>query len=202
MRPERMPSPAVIVTTLAAGIFVAEVVVMAVLAALPPLPYWAEWLLDATLLMILVAPTIHFLIYRRLKQAYSALEQSNRDLQRSRREFRQIVERNSDGVLVLDADGLVRYANPAACSLLGRGPGELLGFPLGLPLGGEAELAGGGWRRSRARRSGPGGRRRASLCVTSPSPGGCGSGSRSRRSSRRWGSWRPGWPTRSTILSA
>jgi len=142
MRPEGKASPARLVTTLAGCIVGAEVAAMAILTILPPLPYWAETALDAILLSAMAGPALHYMVYRPLEQAYAALERSGRELERSRMEFRHIVERNPDGALILDAGGLVRYANPAACSLLGRAPGELVGSLMGLPLGGETELEG------------------------------------------------------------
>jgi signal transduction histidine kinase len=38
-----------------------------------------------------------------------------------------------DGLLVVDTDGIVRYANPAAHALFQRAPGGLVGEPFGLP---------------------------------------------------------------------
>lgn len=53
-----------------------------------------------------------------------------RQLQESSESFWAIVERNADGILVLDeAEGLVRFANRAAAELLGRSQGELEGSP-------------------------------------------------------------------------
>ncbi|HEX6038182.1 ATP-binding protein [Longimicrobium sp.] len=48
--------------------------------------------------------------------------------------LRTLLERLPDGVLLLDAGGAVRYANPAAQALFGREAGELEGALLGLPL--------------------------------------------------------------------
>ena len=48
--------------------------------------------------------------------------------------WRALVERNADGVLIVDAEGRVRYANPAAGRLFGRPPEALVGQDLGFPL--------------------------------------------------------------------
>jgi len=48
--------------------------------------------------------------------------------------WRALVERNADGVLIVDAQGRVRYANPAAGRLFGRASGSLVGQELGFPL--------------------------------------------------------------------
>jgi hypothetical protein len=45
----------------------------------------------------------------------------------------KVVEHSVDGLLVIDADGLVRFANPAAIALFAGQTSELLGFNLGCP---------------------------------------------------------------------
>ena len=47
---------------------------------------------------------------------------------------RAIVECVADGVLVVDSRGWIRFANPAAVTLFGRGMNELVGTELGFPL--------------------------------------------------------------------
>lgn len=48
--------------------------------------------------------------------------------------FNSVVEKNSTGILIVDQGGMVRFANPAAGSLLSRDLEELIGQPLGIPL--------------------------------------------------------------------
>ena len=48
------------------------------------------------------------------------LAQLKRELRGSEERFRSLITHNADGMLILDADGLVRYANPAVERLLGR----------------------------------------------------------------------------------
>ena len=48
--------------------------------------------------------------------------------------LRTIIERLPDGVLILGRDGAVRFANPAALALFGRGAEELEDAVLGLPV--------------------------------------------------------------------
>lgn len=47
--------------------------------------------------------------------------------------FRLVVERMADGVLVVDREGVIQFANPAAAELFGRPVHELVGHPLGFP---------------------------------------------------------------------
>ena len=48
--------------------------------------------------------------------------------------FNSLVEKNSTGILIVDQDGMVRFANHAASSQLRRDPHSLIGQPLGIPL--------------------------------------------------------------------
>jgi signal transduction histidine kinase len=52
--------------------------------------------------------------------------------------IRGIVERLADGVVVVDAEGTIRFANPAAQALFGRSAEELEGSPFGFAVAGDA----------------------------------------------------------------
>ncbi len=62
------------------------------------------------------------------------LEQLWRELRASETRLRTIIEKNSDGNLVVDKDGIVQFLNPAAENLLDRKPEELLGKSFGHPV--------------------------------------------------------------------
>src|SRR6184192_3701794 len=47
---------------------------------------------------------------------------------------RSIVERLADGIVIVDATGVIRLANPAAEELFGRHRNQLVGTQLGFPL--------------------------------------------------------------------
>jgi diguanylate cyclase (GGDEF)-like protein/PAS domain S-box-containing protein len=55
------------------------------------------------------------------------------ELRRSEHNFHNVVEMNRSGILVVDEEGCIRFANSAAQQLLGRGQEELLGMPFGVP---------------------------------------------------------------------
>ena len=63
---------------------------------------------------------------------------SDTDRRRNRmeeqRRLRSIVDRLADGILVVDGNGLIRFANPAAERLFGRPERALIGSELGFPL--------------------------------------------------------------------
>jgi PAS domain-containing protein len=48
--------------------------------------------------------------------------------------FRVLIEASADGVLVVGRDGIIAFANPAACVLLGRRANELIGTVFGIPV--------------------------------------------------------------------
>jgi signal transduction histidine kinase/CheY-like chemotaxis protein len=54
-----------------------------------------------------------------------------------------LVEKNADGIIVVDEDGVVLFANPAAEQIFGRTREALIGSPIGIPLtrGETAEIA-------------------------------------------------------------
>ncbi|MFA5422317.1 MAG: histidine kinase dimerization/phospho-acceptor domain-containing protein [Phycisphaerae bacterium] len=68
-----------------------------------------------------------------LKSLAKKLEISNQKLQASKVSFHNIVEKNADGIIVVDGKGIVRFVNPAAEALFGKKAkdflGELFGFP-------------------------------------------------------------------------
>lgn len=49
-------------------------------------------------------------------------------------EIRFLVDKNADGIIVVDEDGIVLFANPAAEQMFGRRSDSLLGLPIGVPL--------------------------------------------------------------------
>jgi signal transduction histidine kinase len=58
--------------------------------------------------------------------------------QRPNSQLRAIIESLADGIVIVDQEGLIRFANPAAGRLFTRPPETLVGTPLGTPVvGGE-----------------------------------------------------------------
>lgn len=50
-----------------------------------------------------------------------------------RPEFKLLIENNADGVVVIDRNGIVLFANPAAQEMFGRPTDDLVGSPIGVP---------------------------------------------------------------------
>jgi signal transduction histidine kinase/ActR/RegA family two-component response regulator len=66
--------------------------------------------------------------------ADAQLAELRRDLRASEARFHAIVDRSTDGMIVLRTDGIICFANPAAERMLGRGAEELLGEMFGVPF--------------------------------------------------------------------
>jgi len=69
-------------------------------------------------------------------QVMEELRQHALELQASEARFRQLVNRNADGVVVLSDQGRVRFLNPAAKALFGDRARNLPGGELGIPVTG------------------------------------------------------------------
>ncbi|MDZ7781119.1 MAG: response regulator [Gemmatimonadota bacterium] len=69
-------------------------------------------------------------------------QQLARELRASEQRFRDLLDNQPDGVLVVDEAGIIQFANPAAEKLLSRPARELIGTDFGFPLtaGAETEL--------------------------------------------------------------
>jgi signal transduction histidine kinase len=81
---------------------------------------------------VLVRSITYAIERQRLK---SNLEKTSRELRHSEQRFRQLIEQNSDGMLILTRKGKIRFANPAAEKMLGQTTADLLGQEFGFPVG-------------------------------------------------------------------
>jgi len=66
--------------------------------------------------------------------AESTIAELRRELRASQARFNAIVDRSTDGMIVLRTDGIICFANPAAERMLGRSSEELLGEMFGVPF--------------------------------------------------------------------
>lgn len=69
--------------------------------------------------------------YARLAEEAQQLRQQ---LHRSEARFRDVIERNADAIVVVDANGVVRFANSTATRFFGSRGHELTGSPFGFPI--------------------------------------------------------------------
>ncbi|MGC9400217.1 MAG: PAS domain-containing protein [Anaerolineae bacterium] len=64
----------------------------------------------------------------------SALADAQTALEACEARFRNIINRSADGILIVDTEGIVRFANPAAETLLARPVESLKGVAFGFPV--------------------------------------------------------------------
>ena len=62
------------------------------------------------------------------------LREARRELASLRARFRSIIQKTADGIVVVDGNGVIRFANAAAGTLFGRDAEKLTGSPFGHPL--------------------------------------------------------------------
>jgi PAS domain S-box-containing protein len=64
---------------------------------------------------------------REVASREARLHQAQEDMRRSEQYFRSLIENTSDGILILDRQGVIRYASPAIQRVLGLAPAAALG---------------------------------------------------------------------------
>ena len=69
-----------------------------------------------------------------LELANRTLAQRSLELQSSKDSFRAIVEKNAEGIAVVDAEGIIRFANSALAQFLRQPTNVLIGRPFPFPL--------------------------------------------------------------------
>ncbi len=108
------------------GIFLAELFVMRVLGSLGLRGAGLGIdLLDSSLLTLLVLPGLYFVVLRPVARLSAALSAASANAR-----FRAVVEAATDGIIVGDLRGRIRFANPAASRMLGYAPGEMDDMPI------------------------------------------------------------------------
>jgi signal transduction histidine kinase len=69
-----------------------------------------------------------------LERRNAELERRIAELEESEARFRTIIEKTADAIVIVDANGAVQFANPAAAKLFRRTAEELSGQPFGFPV--------------------------------------------------------------------
>ncbi len=70
----------------------------------------------------------------RLEKSVARQFQSEETLKISEKNLSVILENNADGIVIVDMDGIVLYANLAAKKLFGKSNKEFIGYPFGFPV--------------------------------------------------------------------
>ncbi len=67
-------------------------------------------------------------------QLQQALQQQAHEMEIQEARFRSIIEKNADGIIIVDQNGIVRFVNPAGEALLGFRAEQLVGEMFGFPV--------------------------------------------------------------------
>lgn len=101
-----------IVTTF--SVFLAEALIMILLANLPPMSTWKAVLLDASLIVLFAFPALYLWLYLPLIRDTSARVRAEFALQESEEKFKLIVETATDAFISMDDEGKVIIWNSEA----------------------------------------------------------------------------------------
>jgi signal transduction histidine kinase len=69
-----------------------------------------------------------------LSECTAELEQRTQELEQSRSRFRDVIERNADAIVVVDPQGVIRFANAMAAELFRSRREDLIGTQFGFPV--------------------------------------------------------------------
>ena len=127
-------SPWRVFFALAGVVFLVEVLVMGLLDRIAISSPLLEALVDGSSLVLFLFPAFYFIVVRPLLRALQEKAEVARELKETTETFQAMVWGATDGMLLVDAEGIIRYANVSAESLLQRPSEKLLGSPLGSPL--------------------------------------------------------------------
>lgn len=123
----RLKSPALILLIVALSVFISEASVMLLLYKLPRLSLISEAIIDATLLVALISPTLYFFLFRPLAIHIREREQIETVLHKNEEEqFKVMIRTSLDAFLVTDLRGHILEVNDAYCKLTGYSRKELL----------------------------------------------------------------------------
>jgi PAS domain S-box-containing protein len=139
----------------ALSVFAAETLVMLPVHALEPyLPVWVEFLLDATVLVVLVSPALFVLVFRPLATQIEAQDRAEAELQRAQEALAERARASDEALaavfqaspvplVALTPEGNVSLWNRAAEAVFGWSADEVVNQPYPLvPPGREAEFRG------------------------------------------------------------
>lgn len=86
---------------------------------------------ESNLLMDLAQDLAYGITSQRVRTKY---QQGIQTVKRSEHDLRSIINHEADGIMVLDVDNTILFANPALMEMLGRDSGSLIGSQFGTPI--------------------------------------------------------------------
>jgi len=116
-------TPRQLLPKMVVSIFVAESLVMFLLAVLPPLGMTVEALIDSSMLLIMLSPTFYFFHYRPLLQHYQERQKVNEQLFLSEERLALTLDAVNDGLCDWKITSDTAYFSDRAETMLGYHPG-------------------------------------------------------------------------------
>jgi PAS domain-containing protein len=93
---DRTPSPQRLLIITALAVFVGEVLVMLILAVLPPLPMLVEAFADGAMLTALAAPCLYLLLFRPMRQQIQVRRRAEEELDNLNRHLKALVAERTE----------------------------------------------------------------------------------------------------------
>lgn len=130
-------SPVRILVVIALSIYIAEIIVMLILAQMPELPILTEAIVDSTFLIILVSPALFYFLLLPIIRHVRKREQAEASLRKNRDLLQSIFNGISEPLLMLDDELKVKMINTAAIRYYNMADREILDQPCHITLMGE-----------------------------------------------------------------
>ncbi|GEM_PF-2188540 len=129
-RAKMFRSPLYVIFVTAVSIFIAELAVMLLLSGFPRTPGIARPLMDASLLIMLVSPSLYFFIFRPMIMHNLQHKKNEEDLKRSKEFSESVFNSMHDAISVIDvADFKIIKANSTFLREYGLEEDEIIGEP-------------------------------------------------------------------------
>ncbi|MBE3085164.1 MAG: PAS domain S-box protein [Bacteroidetes bacterium] len=100
-------------------IIASDIIIEIVIYALGIIPPWVDLLLDSTLLLILIFPTLYFLVFRPLKIQITESKQAEEELRESEEKYRWVLDNMADVITVMDMNLNFTYVSPSIIRMRG-----------------------------------------------------------------------------------
>ncbi len=120
-------SPFGLALTFVITILIVELGLMLALKFMPPLPAFAEALIDGILLVILIVPVLYFVIFRPMDRYIAERNRAEESLALLNKQSQLILNSAVEGIMGLDLQGRHTFFNLAASRMLGYTAEELAG---------------------------------------------------------------------------
>ncbi len=124
---EVFDDPLRLLVIVVASVFLAETMIMLVLPAVRPLSTTTEALLDSLLLIIVIAPVLHFLVMKPARSYIVSRFRLEEAMRVSEEKYRSVVESTDDSVYLLDRNCRYLYMNKKHLARMGFSGDEYVG---------------------------------------------------------------------------